>query len=105
MIKAKLEMQRAAAKFAIFLTGIYALMLFALLVSTLKDGMTPIAAWPIILTPGAAFIYSFVDAVKIHRTTDEGEAAKLWRRSLLYAVIGTVLLVVAALMVNRITPV
>jgi hypothetical protein len=44
-------------------------------------------------------------AVRLHRTAEPGQTAVLWRRSLLYAVIGTVLAVAAVVIINRITPV
>jgi phosphoglycerol transferase MdoB-like AlkP superfamily enzyme len=98
-------MQRGAGKFAIFLVGIYALVLFGLVVSAVTGNPIPLAGWPAALVPGAAFGYAFIDAVKLHRTTDPATATKLWRRSLLLAVIGTVLLVGATIIINRITTV
>jgi hypothetical protein len=105
VIKAKQEMQRAAASFAMFLAGVYVIVLFALGVSQAKGNGLAIFAWPIVLVPGAAFIYSLIDAVKVYRTNDAAEAARLWPRSLLFAAIGTALLVAAAFIVNRMTTV
>lgn len=103
MIEAKREMQRAAASFAMLLAGVYVIVLFAMVVSQAKGNGLSIIAWPIVLTPGAAFIYSLIDAVKVYRTNDAAEAARLWPRSVLFAAIGTALLVVAAFIINRIT--
>jgi 4-hydroxybenzoate polyprenyltransferase len=105
VVSPRLEMQRSAGKFAIFLAGVYALVLFALVVSTVTGSPIPLVGWPMALVPAAAFGYSFIDAVKLHRTTDGPEATRLWRRSLLYAVIGTALTVVAVVVINQITPV
>ncbi|WP_433828772.1 hypothetical protein ACQP2E_05440 [Actinoplanes sp. CA-015351] len=105
MVNPRLEMQRSAGKFAFFLTGVYLLVVFGLVVSTTTGYPIPIIGWPIVLLPGAAFVYSFIDAVKLHRTTDETATARLWRRSLLLAAIGMALLVAAVIIVNRITPV
>jgi hypothetical protein len=58
-------------------------------------------AWPILLLPAAAFVPAVLDAFRLHRTTEAAARTKLWRRRLLYAVIGMVLLVVTALMVER----
>ena len=101
VVSPKLEMQRTAGKLAIFLAGIYLLVLFSMVVSTLGGDPVPLLGWPMALIPAAAFVYSFIDAVKLHRTTDEEEAKRLWRRSLFYAVIGAVLTVAAVVIINR----
>ncbi|MCY1143591.1 hypothetical protein OWR29_36795 [Actinoplanes sp. Pm04-4] len=105
MVSPKLDMQRAAGKLAIFLIGVYALVLFGLVVSTASGDPIPLVGWPIALVPAVAFVYSFVAAVRLHRTAEPDQTAVLWRRSLLYAVIGTVLAVAAVVIINRITPV
>ncbi|MEU4427903.1 hypothetical protein AB0F81_45390 [Actinoplanes sp. NPDC024001] len=105
MVSTRLDMQRGAGKFAIFLSGVYLMVLFGLLVSTVSGYPVPALGWPVMLLPGAAFAYSFIDAIKLHRTEDEVAAARLWRRSLLFAAIGTVLLIAAAAIVNGMTPV
>ncbi|WP_229070820.1 hypothetical protein [Actinoplanes sp. DH11] len=105
MVSSRLDMQRGAGKFAIFLTGVYLLVIFGLVVSTTTGYSIPLLGWPIMLLPGAAFVVSFLDAVKLHRTADEVQAARLWRRSLLYAVAGTALLIAAVVIINGITPV
>lgn len=105
MVSPKLDMQRAAGKLAIFLAGVYALVLFGLVVSTASGDPIPLVGWLIALVPAAAFVYSFVDAVRLHRTVEADQATALWRRCLLYAVIGTVLAVGAVVLINRITPV
>jgi hypothetical protein len=105
VVSPKLDMQRAAGKLAIFLVGVYALVLFGLVVSTVSGDPIPLVGWPIALVPAVAFVHSVVDAVRLHRTAEPERTAALWRRSLLYAVIGSVLAVVAVLIINGITPV
>ncbi|GGN26572.1 hypothetical protein FHR83_005056 [Actinoplanes campanulatus] len=100
----RLDMQRSAGKLAIFPAGIYLLVLFGVVVSTASGSPIPLIGWPILLLPAAAFSYSIIDAVKLHRTSDIAETTRLWRRSLLLAVIGTGLMVLAVVITNRITP-
>ncbi|MFI6079104.1 hypothetical protein ACIA5C_47120 [Actinoplanes sp. NPDC051343] len=102
MVSPKLEMQRTAGKLAFFLAGVYLIVVFGLVVSTATGNPIPIVGWPIALVPAIAFVYAFIDAVKLHRTADDVESTKLWRRSLLYAVIGSVLTVAAVVIINRI---
>ena len=104
MVSPKLEMQRTAGKLAFFLAGVYLLVIFGLVVSTATGNPIPLLGWPIALVPAAAFVYSCIDAVKLHRTADNAESTRLWRRSLFYAVIGAVLTVAAIIIINRITP-
>jgi hypothetical protein len=59
----------------------------------------------LLLIPAAAFVPSARDAIRLLRTDDLGEASRLWRRSLLLAVIGMALTVASAISVERITPV
>ena len=105
MVSPKLELQRTAGKLAFFLTGIYLLVVFGLAVSTATGNPIPLLGWPMVVVPATAFVYSVIDAVKLHRTTDNAESTRLWRRSLLYAVIGMTLTVAAVIVINRITPV
>jgi cytochrome b561 len=102
VVSPKLEMQRTAGKLAIFLAGIYVLVVFGLIVSTATGNPIPLVGWPIALVPAAAFVYSFIDAVKLHRTADVDESTRLWRRSLLYAVIGSALTIAAVVIINKI---
>ena len=85
MVSPKLEMHRTAGKLAFFLAGIYLLVLFGLVVSTATGNPIPLIGWPMVLIPATAFAYSSIDAVKLHRTVDDAESTRLWRRSLLYA--------------------
>lgn len=105
MVSPKLEMRRSAGKLAVFLAGVYLLVLLSLVVSTATGKPIPLIGWPIALVPGAAFVYSSVDAVKLHQTTDEDDSKKQWRRSLSYAAIGSALLIAAVVIIHRITPV
>jgi len=101
----RLEMHRSAGKLAIFLAGIYLLLLFAAAVSTASGNPIPLIGWPILLLPGPVFVVSFIDAVKLHRSSEVALTTRLWRRSLLLAIAGTGLMVLAAVITNRITPV
>ncbi len=93
-------MQRTAGKLAMFLSGVYVLVLFSLVLSTIMGNRIPLLGWPIALVPAAAFVVSFLDAVKLHRTSRSADAARLWRRSLLYAVIGSILTVGAVAIID-----
>lgn len=104
MVGPKLEMRRSAGMFAIFLAGVYLLALFSLVVSTATGYPIPLIGWMPALMPGAAFVYSFIDAVRLLRTTDDDESKKLWRRTLFCAAIGTALLLAAAFIIDEITP-
>lgn len=97
-------MQRSAGKLAFFLAGIYLMVLFGVVVSTAFGSPIPLLGWPILLLPAAAFVYSIIDAVRLHRTTDIATTTRLWRRSLLLAVIGTGVMILAVVITNRITP-
>jgi hypothetical protein len=105
LVSPKLDMQRSVGKFSIFLVGVYLLVILSFVVSAVSGSPIPLLGWPIALIPGAAFAYAFIDAVRLHRVSDEAEAARLWRRSLLFAVIGAVLLTGAVMMINRLAPV
>ena len=105
MVNPRLEMQRLAGKFAFFFAGVYLLVLFGLVVSTASGDPIPLLGWPLILIPAGAFVPSCLAAVKLHRTTDGAALTDLWRRSLLYAAIGVVLMVAAVLIIERITSV
>jgi hypothetical protein len=98
-------MQRSAGKLTFFLAGIYLMVLFGVVVSTASGSPIPLLGWPILLLPAAAFVYSIIDAVRLHRTSDIATTTRLWRRSLLLAVIGTGVMVLAVVITNRITPV
>jgi hypothetical protein len=102
VVSPKLEMQRTIGKLAFFLAGVYLLVVFGLVISTATGNPIPVVGWPIALVPAAAFVYSFIDAVKLHRTADEAATTQLWRRSILYAVIGSALTVAAVVVINRI---
>jgi hypothetical protein len=102
VVSPKLEMQRTAGKLAFFLAGAYLIVLFGLAVTTATGNPIPLVGWPIALVPAAAFVYSSIDAVKLHQTEDDATAKHLWRRSLFYAVIGTALMVAAVVVINRI---
>jgi hypothetical protein len=102
VVDPKLEMQRLAGKFAFFFTGIYLLILFGAVVTTVKGDPIPLIGWPLLLIPAAAFGPSFLDAVKLHRSIDGAELGRLWWRSLGMAVIGMLLAVTAVVIVGRI---
>jgi hypothetical protein len=105
VISPKLEAQRTAGKLSFFVAGVYVLVVFGLVVSTATGNPIPLIGWPMVLIPAVAFAYSVIDAVKLHRTTDDAETTRLWRRSLLFAAVGAFLTVAAVIIVNRITPV
>ncbi len=98
-------MQRTAGKFAIFLAGIYLIVVFAQVVSTAMGDPIPLLGWPMLLVPAVLFTYSVIDAVKLHRTTDSALTNRLWRRSLILAVLGLGLVIAAVEIIYRMAPV
>ncbi len=64
----------------------------------------PLAWWGLMSCPALAFVPSVIAAVKLHRTTDPDQTKALWRRSLLLAMVGTVMLVGAAAVIQRTFP-
>jgi hypothetical protein len=94
------EMRRLVGKFAFLFSGVYLLVLFGVAVSH----RTFVFAWVLLLLPAAAFLVAVIDGFRLHRTDDVAAMKSLWRRCLLYLVIGVVLLIAAVLMVERMTP-
>jgi hypothetical protein len=102
VVNPKLEMQRLAGKVAFLFAGVYLLILFSAVVTTSTGAPIPLVGWPLLLIPAAAFVPSFVEGVKLHRTTDAAVLSRLWWRSLGMAAIGLVLAVTAVIIVGRI---
>lgn len=102
MINPKLEMQRLAGKFAFLFAGVYLIIVFSAVVTTATGAPIPLVGWPLLLIPAAVFVPSFVEGVKLHRTTDAVVLSRLWWRSLGLAVIGMALAVAAVIIVERI---
>jgi hypothetical protein len=64
VVSQKLEMQRAAGKFAFLLAGVYLLTILALVVSAATGEPIPPVGLPMMLVPAAAFGYSCRYAVR-----------------------------------------
>lgn len=102
MVNPKLEMQRLAGKFAFLFAGVYLIILFSAVVSAATGSPIPLIGWPLLLIPAAAFIPSFIEGIRLHRTTDAAALSQLWWRSLGMAVIGLALAIAAVLIVGKI---
>jgi hypothetical protein len=95
------EMRRWVGKLAFLFSGVYVILLFAGVAAAATGNGLPVLAWPPLLVPGAAFAAAVVDGFRLHRTADATVMATLWRRCLLYLVIGVALFAVSAVMVER----
>ena len=102
MVNPKVEMQRLAGKVAFLFAGVYLIILFSAVVSAATGDPIPLIGWPLLLIPAAAFVPSFIEGVRLHRTTDAAALSRLWWRSLGMAVIGLALAVGAVLIVGKI---
>lgn len=58
--------------------------------------------WLLLLLPSVAFTPSVRDALRLHRTSDPTRMRLLWRRSLLLAGLGTLLLVAVPIVLDRV---
>jgi hypothetical protein len=96
-----LEMRRLAGKFALFLAGVYALVMYVTIVSVSHGNPLPVLEWVLLPLPALAFVPSVVDAVRLHRTKEPAKMKVLWRRSLALAVLGTVVLFAEAILFGR----
>lgn len=102
MTESAIEMRRLVGKFALLFAFIYVLVLFGGVVTLTQHTSVPVITWPLILLPGAAFVPAVIDAVRLHRTSDPDQLSSLWRRCALYSVIGMVLLVATAIILNQV---
>jgi hypothetical protein len=96
-------MRRLAGKFAVFLAGVYLLVVFAAMVDAYSHRDIPVWEWPLLALPALAFAPSVLDAFRLHRTSDTARMKALWPRCLALAGIGTVLLIAIAVLVERMT--
>jgi hypothetical protein len=96
-----LEMRRLAGKFALFLAGAYALVVYVGMLRVWHGTHLPTLEWVLLPVPALAFVPSVVDAVRLHRTKEPARMKVLWRRSLALAVLGTVALFAEALLFDR----
>jgi hypothetical protein len=97
-----LEMRRLAGKFAVLLAGVYVLVVFGVIVAASTHGSLPLVTWPLVLLPAFPFVPSVLDAVRLHRTSDPDRMKVLWRRCLLLAIAGTALLIVIAIVLDKV---
>jgi hypothetical protein len=93
VIDPPLEMRRLAGKVAFLLAGIYVLFLFAAVVTLFNGRTLPLWKYGSILCPAALFIPSVLAGVRLHRTADKEQTRPLWRRSLILAVLGMVIVI------------
>jgi hypothetical protein len=102
VVNPKVEMQRLAGKFAFLFAGVYLIILFSAVVSAATGDPIPLIGWALLLIPATAFIPSFLEGVRLHRTTDAAALSQLWWRSLGLAAVGLALAVGAVLIIGRI---
>jgi hypothetical protein len=95
------EMRRLVGKFALLFAFGYVLVLLGGVIALVRGSSLPLISWALILLPAAAFVPSVVDAVRLHQTSDPDRLKELWRRCALYSVIGIVLLVATAIILDR----
>jgi len=103
MMDPALEMRRLAGKFALFLAGVYVLVMFVVMVAVSRGIRLAVVEWLLLPLPAFAYAPSVVDAVRLHRTVEATRMKILWRRSLGLAVLGTVLLFAEAAVVERVS--
>src|SRR5690242_17743270 len=94
-------MRRLAGKFALFLAGVYGLVVVGAITQLVRGVGHSVWFWSFLVVPAAAFGPAVLAAVRLHRTEEPSVVARLWRESLLYGVAGTALLVAAAVAVHR----
>jgi hypothetical protein len=94
-------MRRLVGKFALLFAFVYVLVLLGGVIALVRGTSLPLISWALILLPAAAFVPSVVDAVRLHQTSDPDRLRELWRRCALYSVIGIVLLVATAIVLDR----
>lgn len=96
------EMRRLVGKVALLIAFVYVLVLFGGVITLVQDTSVNVITWPLLIVPAAAFVPSVVDAVQLHRTSDPDRMKTLWRRCGLYALIGLVLLIATAVILNQV---
>ncbi|MEU4562360.1 hypothetical protein AB0F72_28585 [Actinoplanes sp. NPDC023936] len=100
--EAKIEFQRLVGKFALFFAFLYFLMILGGVITVVGGDSVP---WPTVLgtvLAGFAFVPAVVDAVNLHRTSDQQRLAMLWRRCGLFAAAGVAVMIGTAVAVDRI---
>jgi hypothetical protein len=97
-----IAMRRLVGKFALLLAFVYILVLFGGVVGLVQDTSVPAITWPLILLPAPAFVVAVRDAVRLHRSTEPERMKALWRRCALFTVIGLVLLIAGAVILNQV---
>ncbi|MDG4805810.1 hypothetical protein O7634_03460 [Micromonospora sp. WMMD1120] len=100
MVNPTLEMRRLAGKVAVLLAGVYVLVVFGAAVATASGDGVPWWGWLLLPLPAVPFVPSVTAAARLHRTSDPERTRALWRRSLGFAGVGLVLVIVVALVLN-----
>ncbi|AGZ41111.1 hypothetical protein [Actinoplanes friuliensis] len=98
------ELRRVVGKFALLLAFVYVLALVAGVTALFKGTSMAVLGLVILLLPAAAFGVSVRDAVRLHRTSDPARMKVLWPRCALWAGVGSGLLIVAVVVVDRVRP-
>lgn len=95
-------MRRLVGKLALLIAFVYLLVLVGGIITLAQHTSVSVITWPLLAIPAAAFGPAVVDAVQLHRTSDPDRMKKLWRRCGLYALIGLVLLIADAVLLNQV---
>ena len=96
------EMRRLVGKVALLLAFVYVLVLFGGVVALTQNTSVPPITWLLIVLPAPAFVIAVLDAIKLHRISDPEQMKSRWRRCALSSVIGLVLLIAAAVVLNQV---
>jgi hypothetical protein len=95
-----MEMRRLVGKFALLFAFVYVLVLAGGVITLVQHVSAPWITWPLIIIPAAAFVPAVVDAIRLHRTSDDDQTKALWRRCGLLTLVGMALVAVAAIVLN-----
>ncbi|GGL18953.1 hypothetical protein [Mangrovihabitans endophyticus] len=98
------ELRKLVGKLAFLLAFVYLLVLGGGLVTLASGTQVSVITWPLILLPGAAFAPAVINAVRLHRTPEPAQMKNLWRSCALYTVIGLMLLIATAIILNQVQP-
>ncbi|MBB2940536.1 putative membrane protein [Actinoplanes lutulentus] len=100
--EAKIEFQRLVGKFSLFFAFIYFLMIVGSIVTVVDGDKVPVLTWVGIVLAGIVFVPAVMDAVRLHRTSDQQRLAALWRRCALLTLAGLVVMIATAVAVEAV---
>jgi hypothetical protein len=94
------ELRLVVGRVALLLAFVYVLALVAALIGLAKGDGIPVLGYAFLLLPAAAFVVSSHDAIKLHRASDVNRQKFLVKRCALYAGLGLVILISAAVAID-----